>query len=287
VGLLHAYVCDILKSVNGTPGRRIPVDISIHADSLVWDPWSEGALVGARETREDDLDEFAAIARPSPEHAWRQSVLSKAKKWGPLSWCSTCLRLHHVDWRMTAPRRVAPMREPLSDWQATADHVNATRRLIARLRGARGLEEDWATVWPDRPGGLARGPDQDLVAEYDLTRATAPWGELWWERSMLAGHLTSWIGSCHGQVVRWTDAIPAVVPSAGSLLGELGGLLVRELLDTKSRIRSCEGAVRGRPCRITWTVVHDKPRKAPMLCDGCYALYRQRETQSKPQGGSR
>jgi hypothetical protein len=274
--------------VNEIRGRLIPVHVTIDGDWLTWDPWTDLALVEAPAPLDDDLDEFAALARPTTARAWRALVLSEAAKWGPLSWCSICQRPHALDWRMTSPRRSGRMRERLADWQATAEHVNALRRLMHRLRGAAaGRPDDWSTVWPDRPGGLARGPDPDLMTEDGLERATAPWGDIGWERGMIAGHLTSWLTACHvGRgLVRWPpDGEPTVLPSSGSWLGELGGLLVRSLEDPSTRIRSCEGEVRGRPCRITWTVVHDKPREAPMLCTGCYALYRQRQTQSKREG---
>lgn len=281
-------------------GRLIPYRVKLDGDWLTWDPWKGRALVEAPAMLAGigDLDAFAAIARPATDKEWRALVLSWARRWGPLSWCSTCGRQHHLDWRMEAPpplkggSRPHGTREPLADWQAAAEHVNALRRVAHRLRATPGLPDDWNTVWPDHPGGLARGPDPDLIAEDNriaeeagmeqLERASAPWGDRRWERQQVAGHLTSWLVSCHvGQVVRWDGDDPIVGANAGSLLGEIGALVAQSL---RTRIRSCEGAVWDRPCRITWDIVRDKPRDAPMLCTGCYALYRQRQAQSRRKG---
>ncbi len=289
--------------MNGSTKYLIPRRVSIDGDWLTWDPWPDDALREAPAGPERDLDAFATIARPATDRDWRTLVLGWAHSGGPLSWCSACWRQHRLEWRMEPPPKLRGgslphgMREPLADWQAAAEHVNALRRLMERLRaGGSGLPDDWSTIWPDRPGGLAQGPDpeveRDLIAIDRVEGRTieaierplvdladiGSWADIGWQRRRVAEHLTAWLDACHvGRVVRWGDEGASVGASSRSWLGELGELLVRSLEDG-TRIRSCTGRVRERPCRITWTVVHDKPRpKAPILCDACYALYRQRQ----------
>jgi hypothetical protein len=261
---------------------RIPsVRVDPDGRFLSWDPYGDleqWPVVRLSISRTTPLDEFAMLARPWEDDERLIRIRQLADRFGPLTYCR-CFRSHALRWRMEPPnpRRPPESREMVGYWLRASEHVNAVRRLISTLGVGPGSADDWSIVWPDRPGGIGRGADPDLGEQDGLERATAPWGDVAWERLQIAQHLESWVGSFHGSIVAWdADDVRRRVPYPGSLLGALGELLLEELAN-RGRIRVCTGSVRSHPCRVTWSLVRVKPRvtSRPDLCDPCYAAWRQ------------
>jgi hypothetical protein len=262
--------------------RRIPdpVDLDPTGTALTWDPYVDGGLAEVAPLPDDDLlDRVAALARPMPVPTLAAAVLRIARSDGPLSWCSTCANLHRdaagIRWRMARP---GPLRrgrsissEPLSDWVATAAHINALRRVIAKLRDGRpGDPADWQELRPPTVGlrrDLVDGSGDPLDVEWE--RREPDLGDVARERSAIAGHLSRWLFACEvGPAVRWDgdDAEPG--RSSGSLLGELGVRLVDELV-AGAFVVTCSGTVRGQACRVTWRLRREVAAAGLRLCRRC------------------
>jgi hypothetical protein len=245
------------------------VYLELSHEWLAWDPF-DGATRPAEYGADEPLvDRLAAVGRPMSAPKLAKRVLELAQEYGPLGWCSSCLGLHRLEWRMQTPgrlRRGAKQREWLGDWTQVAHHVNALRRHFAALQEGRGAPSDWQILWPTRdPKKL-------------------PLGDVAWERRMVAGHLSTWLASCHvGSSVTWDGPRPDRLETAGSLLGDLGARLVDELLEG-ARYRTCTGSVGGKPCRVTEAIQRDRERSGPVLCAACDAVRRKALTR-QPKGG--
>jgi hypothetical protein len=248
--------------------RAIPeaVYLDLTGEWLLWDPWDGGMKTSEFVPDDPLVDEFAKLGRPMSPRRLAGSVLEFAQTYGPLTWCSICLNLHHLDWRMTAPGKVRPriqMKEWLPDWAGAARHVNALRRMFAALRsGSHAAPSDWDIVWPTRTGPYA-------------------WGDPAWERAEVGRHLSSWRLSCHeGPAVTWREEEPDRVEVTGSLLGDIGARLSEELL-SGTRYRVCSGSVRGQACGVTEVMVRDRERTGPLLCATCDAVRRKQIQRSQ------
>ena len=190
-----------------------------------------------------------------------------------------------------------------ADWDIVWPTRRGTVKAADTLALAMGLEpisDGRETVQADEyapvPSEPSYGPNGPIV------RPDLPWGDLAWERQMLARHLDSWLMTTHcGSGFGWPATGPKSVDRVGSFLADLA-LLLRDEFVAGPRVFRCEGSVRvvttdlvqpasvrfgiaekverrveRVPCPVTWTQERERLRTMDRMCRPCWDAARQAE----------
>jgi hypothetical protein len=249
-------------------------------------------IVNATEARRA-LDELAALSRTRGRlPATLAGDLATA--WGvPLSLCGVC-RMRHVRDQAGWHAEESIGREPIADWIAWAEVVNALRRSVLRVQaGDLVTDEDLAGVWGPRPWVPPR------YAGEAPTRK--PWDAVHRDpmtlRQRVYRAINEWlVGTCVAPAIGRGDEDPDEAPARsvvriGSRLALVGWALRQDLTTDEGEVRICEGGDGDAPgCGITWHVerrrVDTEGRKRRRLCPACFAVVDNKASRKRKQGTS-